>query len=51
MIEELKLVSDYLNQAAIVISQHSLDCSIEEPFELKIARKQFNQNFDFSSNL
>lgn len=41
MIEELKPVSDYLNQAAIVISQHSLGCSIGEPFELKTARKQY----------
>lgn len=41
MIEELKQFSDYLNQAAIVISQHSLGCSIEEPPELKITRKQY----------
>lgn len=41
MIEELKQFSDYLNQAAIVISQHSLGCSIKEPKELKVARKQY----------
>ena len=41
MIEELKPFNDYLNQAAVVISQHSLGCSITEPSELKIARKQY----------
>ncbi len=41
MIKELKQFSDYLNQAAIVISQHSLGCSIDEPPKLKIARKQY----------
>lgn len=41
MIEELKPFNDYLNQAAIVISQHSLGCSIKEPKELKVARKQY----------
>lgn len=41
MIEELKQFSDYLNQAAIVISQHSLGCSTAEPSELKVARKQY----------
>ena len=41
MIEELKPFYDYLNQAAIVISQHSLGCSITEPLELKVTRKQY----------
>ena len=41
MIEEFKPFNDYLNQAAIVISQHSLGCSIKEPPELKAARKQY----------
>ena len=41
MIEEFKPFYDYLNQAAIVISQHSLGCSITEPSELKVARKQY----------
>ena len=41
MIEEFKPFYDYLNQAAIVISQHSLGCPITEPSELKVARKQY----------
>lgn len=41
MIEEFEQFRDYLNQAAIVISQHSLGSPSVEPFKLKNARKKY----------
>ena len=40
MKKEFENVADYLKQAAIIISQHSLGCSTMETPELKSNRKR-----------